>query len=80
MAGIVGIEAAAALGVVISLSRRETQVLQLAASGCSNREIGSRLYISPDTVKTHLCHAFAKLGAVDRTAAVAEAIRHGLIR
>ena len=61
------------------LSAREAEVLQLAASGCSNPEIARRLYISTDTVKTHLEHAFGKLGSAGRTAAVAEALRRGLI-
>ena len=42
-------------------------------------ELCQRLYISPDTVKTHLEHIFEKLGASDRTAAVAEALRRRLI-
>ena len=44
-----------------------------------NREIGRRLFISADTVKTHLEHIYQKLGASDRTAAVAEAMRRRLI-
>ncbi|MFM7718272.1 MAG: LuxR C-terminal-related transcriptional regulator [Actinomycetota bacterium] len=63
----------------IALSAREREILQLAAWGCSNREIGMRLYISSDTVKTHLEHACGKLDVAGRTAAVAEALRRGLI-
>ena len=58
---------------------REIEVLQLLAFGHTNRDIAERLYISPDTVKTHLEHIFEKLGASDRTAAVAEALRRRLI-
>lgn len=62
-----------------SLSAREVEILQLAALGWTNREIGATLYISPGTVKTHLEHAFDKLATSDRTSAVAEALRRGLI-
>ncbi len=61
------------------LTARELEVLQLLAFGHTNRDIGEKLYISPDTVKTHLEHIFEKLGASDRTAAVAEALRRRLI-
>jgi two-component system, NarL family, response regulator DegU len=62
-----------------TLTERELQILQLLAFGYTNRDIGERLYISPDTVKTHLEHVYQKLGASDRTAAVAEAFRRRLI-
>jgi DNA-binding NarL/FixJ family response regulator len=62
-----------------SLTDRELEILQLLAFGYTNRDIGERLYISPDTVKTHLEHVYQKLGASDRTAAVAEAFRRRLI-
>ena len=61
------------------LTEREVEILQLVAFGDTNRDIGGKLYISPDTVKTHLEHIYQKLGAVDRTAAVAEALRRRLI-
>ena len=61
------------------LTQRELEVLQLLAFGHTNRDIGEKLYISADTVKTHLEHIFEKLGASDRTAAVAEALRRRLI-
>jgi DNA-binding NarL/FixJ family response regulator len=64
---------------VFTLTQREMEVLQLLAFGYTNRDIGRRLYISPDTVKTHLEHIYQKLGASDRTAAVAEALRRQLI-
>ena len=62
-----------------SLTDRELEILQLLAFGYTNREIGTQLFISPDTVKTHLEHVYQKLGASDRTAAVAEAMRRQLI-
>jgi DNA-binding NarL/FixJ family response regulator len=62
-----------------TLTERELEILQLLAFGYTNRDIGARLYISPDTVKTHLEHIYQKLGATDRTAAVAEAMRRRLI-
>jgi two-component system nitrate/nitrite response regulator NarL len=55
------------------------EILQLLAFGHTNRDIAGKLYISPDTVKTHLEHIYQKLGATDRTAAVAEAMRRRLI-
>lgn len=61
------------------LSAREVEILRLVAEGCTNAEIGRRLFISPDTVKTHLLHACWKLGASDRTSAVVAAFRRGLI-
>ncbi|MGH2685142.1 MAG: response regulator [Actinomycetota bacterium] len=62
-----------------SLTDRELEILQLLAFGYTNRDFGLRLFISPDTVKTHLEQIFQKLGASDRTAAVAEAMRRQLI-
>ncbi|ANP53911.1 DNA-binding NarL/FixJ family response regulator [Streptomyces griseochromogenes] len=61
------------------LSARETAVLRLVADGCTNAEIGRRLFIGESTVKTHLLRIFAKLGVDDRTAAVTNALRHGLL-
>ncbi|HWS35037.1 MAG TPA: response regulator transcription factor [Actinoplanes sp.] len=62
------------------LSQREIEVLTLIARGCTNRETATRLFISEATVKTHLLHAYAKLGVRDRASAVATAIEQGLIR
>ena len=62
-----------------SLTEREVEILQLLAFGHTNRDIAEKLFISPDTVKTHLEHIYQKLGATDRTAAVAEALRRRLI-
>lgn len=67
------------MGVDI-LTPREIQVLLLAAEGNRNREIGERLYITEDTVKAHLRTLREKLGARDRTEAVAIAVRRGIIR
>jgi DNA-binding NarL/FixJ family response regulator len=61
------------------LSQRELEVLTLIAQGCSNREAAGRLFISEATVKTHLLHAYAKLGVRDRAAAVAAAFERGLL-
>ena len=61
------------------LSQRELEVLGLIAQGCSNRETATRLFISEATVKTHLLHAYAKLGVRDRAAAVAAAYARGLL-
>jgi DNA-binding NarL/FixJ family response regulator len=59
------------------LSPRETEVLALVAEGCSNREIGRRLFVGEATVKTHLLHVFEKLGVNDRTRAVTLALERG---
>jgi DNA-binding NarL/FixJ family response regulator len=61
------------------LSDRETAVLRLVAEGCTNAEIGRRLFIGESTVKTHLLRSFTKLGVTDRTAAVTSAMRHDLL-
>jgi DNA-binding NarL/FixJ family response regulator len=63
-----------------TLSRREIEVLKLMAQGKSNKEIGSALFISEGTVKSHGKTIFAKMNVVSRTEAVAEATRRGLIR
>ena len=60
------------------LTARETEVLTLLASGLSNAEIASRLYLSNATVKTHINRIFAKSGARDRAQAVRYAYQHGL--
>ena len=61
------------------LSQRELEVLRLIAQGGTNRETAARLFISEATVKTHLLHAYAKLGVRDRAAAVAAAYARGLL-
>ena len=62
-----------------ALSPRELEVLALVADGLSNRAIGERLFVGEATVKTHLLHAFAKLGVDDRTRAVTRAMELGLL-
>ena len=61
-----------------ALSQRETEVLQLIAEGATNRQVAAVLFISQATVKTHLLHAYEKLGVNDRAAAVDEAQRRRL--
>ncbi|MEU3309195.1 response regulator [Nocardiopsis sp. NPDC055551] len=62
-----------------ALSPREVEVLRLAADGHTNAAIGRALRISATTVKTHLMRAYEKLGVGDRTAAVSQALRRGLL-
>ncbi|WP_370356241.1 response regulator [Catenulispora sp. MAP12-49] len=63
-----------------ALTDRELEVLRLVASGTTNRETARTLFISEATVKTHLLHAYAKLGVRDRAAAVSEAYKRGLLK
>lgn len=70
---------AAALQSGASLSSQELRVLTLAAEGFTNREIGSRLYLSRHTVKEYLSNAMRKLGVDSRVSAVVEASRRGLL-
>jgi DNA-binding NarL/FixJ family response regulator len=63
-----------------TLSLRERQVLELMAEGMRNKEIAAALGISADTIGMHLKNLFTKLEVHDRTAAVAKAIRRGIIR
>jgi DNA-binding NarL/FixJ family response regulator len=63
----------------LELTSRELEVLRLVARGKTNSEVGQALFIGEATVKTHLLHAFAKLGVDDRTAAVTTAIARGLL-
>jgi DNA-binding NarL/FixJ family response regulator len=62
-----------------SLTTREQEVLQLLVRGRSNKEIGAQLFISDETVKSHLKTLFAKLKVRDRTDAAISAIRHGIV-
>jgi DNA-binding NarL/FixJ family response regulator len=62
-----------------ALTPRELEVLAAVARGLSNAEVGRELYIGEATVKTHLIRIFGKLGVDDRTAAVTEAYRLGLL-
>jgi DNA-binding NarL/FixJ family response regulator len=63
----------------LGLTPRERDVLRLLADGHSNESIGRELFISPDTARTQLGTAMAKLGVSTRTQAVAAALRHELI-
>lgn len=60
------------------LTAREAEVLGLIAAGFTNREIAERLVVTQATVKTHINHVFAKIGARDRAAAINYAALHGL--
>lgn len=61
------------------LTTREREVLAAVVDGCTNLEIGSRLYLSVDTVKSHLRHVYQKLGVDNRTQAAMLAQRHDLV-
>jgi DNA-binding NarL/FixJ family response regulator len=62
------------------ISRREEEVLQLIADGASTPEVASKLFISQKTVKNHLASIYEKLDARDRTQAVLQAVRRGIVR
>ncbi|MEA2377791.1 MAG: two-component system, NarL family, nitrate/nitrite response regulator NarL [Thermoleophilaceae bacterium] len=61
------------------LSEREGQILKLVAEGLTAPQIGRQLCLATPTVKTHLHHVYEKLGVAERAAAVAEAMRRGLL-
>ncbi len=63
-----------------ALTTREIDVLRHIAGGNRNRDIADRLFISEETVKVHVKHVMEKLGASDRTEAVAIAVRRGIIQ
>jgi len=63
-----------------ALSDREVEVVKLMAEGAANKEIAVSLHISESTVKTHIQTIFQKLGVSERTGAVTQAIRKGIIR
>ncbi len=62
-----------------ALTTREIEVLRQIAEGNRNRDIGEKLFITEETVKVHIKHIMEKLGASDRTQAIAIAIRRGII-
>ena len=61
------------------LTEREIEVLQLAARNHSSESIAEELHLRPATIKRHFERAYDRLGVSDRAAAVAEAMRRGLI-
>lgn len=63
-----------------SLTQREVEVLGHVATGNRNRDIAGKLFISEETVKVHIKHVMEKLGASDRTEAVAIGVRRGIIQ
>jgi two-component system, NarL family, response regulator DegU len=62
------------------ITKREEEVLQLIADGCSTPEVAAKLYISQKTVKNHLASIYEKLNARDRTQAVLLAVRMGIVQ
>jgi LuxR family transcriptional regulator, maltose regulon positive regulatory protein len=66
-------------GLVLPLSGRELEVLQLLADGSSNRAIAEELVVTLDTVKSHVTHVLDKLGVANRTQAVTRARELGLL-
>lgn len=63
-----------------ALTEREIEVLRQIAGGNRNRDIAEKLFISEETVKVHIKHVMEKLGASDRTQAVAIGVRRGIIQ
>ena len=76
---LAGVLASAESERVPQLTKREREVLRLLADGLSNEEIGKRLFLSPETVRTHVQKAMRRLEADTRTQAVALALRQSLI-
>ena len=67
-------------GAQLGLTQRESEVLTELVKGLDNKAIGRELYISEDTVKSHVKAILRKLGVKDRSQAVALALRQGLVR
>jgi len=63
-----------------TLTAREVEVMEALANGASTCDLARSLFISHKTVKNHLAHIYAKLGATSRTQAVATAVRLGIVR
>jgi DNA-binding CsgD family transcriptional regulator len=72
-------EFVAAQGQSDVLTPREREILQLLADGMSNADVAAKLFISQETVKSHVRHILAKLEADTRTQAVAIALREAMI-
>jgi DNA-binding CsgD family transcriptional regulator len=68
-----------ARSAALSVTPREIEVLRLASHGLTSRQIGEHLGVSAATIRTHLENVYAKLGVGEKAAAVAAALRHGLI-
>jgi DNA-binding CsgD family transcriptional regulator len=66
--------------LVAPLTAREAEILRAAAGGRSAAQLAAELYVSPNTVKTHLAHCYEKLGAHNRAEAVAVALRCGCLQ
>jgi DNA-binding NarL/FixJ family response regulator len=76
---LAGVLASAESERIPQLTKREREVLRLLADGLTNEEIGKRLFLSPETVRTHVQKAMRRLEANTRTQAVAVALRQSLI-
>ncbi len=74
----VGVETSTADDLIQPLTEREQEVLKLVATGLSNRDIASLLFVAESTVKTHVEHIIGKLGVSDRVQAAVWATRRGL--
>lgn len=72
-------EAAKSGAPVTKLSQREIEVLKLVVEGSSNQEIAEKLYLSVETVKTHMRRIMEKLAVSDRTQAAVKAMREGIL-
>ena len=66
--------------LLVQLSPREIETLHLLARGLSNKEIGAQLGVVEGTVKIHITNIFSKLGVSDRTQALVEAIKRGIVQ
>ena len=66
-------------GFPVTITRRETEVIQAVVDGLSTPQVAARLYLSQKTVKNHLASIYQKLDARDRTQAVLTALRMGIV-
>jgi len=79
LAGVFATSSGNGTGAAPQLTQREREVLRLLSDGFANEQIGRELFISPETVRTHIRKAMGKLDAETRTQAVAKALRLSLI-